>query len=210
MYSVEELLAKYGNLYNEQLFIESRFKKEAEDKLRQSMEKERIEGQAGTQPIWQHFIRFVYDAIRQNVELFFEDKLKVKKGVKASYVGILQDLMDAYKDSESELYDLVAYSAISTMISMVAQERTVILSNISQALSVEIFDEYSLKRFSKIAKYPKQVLKGIDNRVQGFYRRAYLQATMKYEGYSPVKWNRMEQHGMRMVCLWMVNGILME
>ena len=87
MYSVEELLAKYGDLYNEQLFIESRFKKEAEDKLRQSMEKERIEGQAGTQPIGQHFIRFVYDAIRQNVELFFEDKLKVKKGVKASYVG---------------------------------------------------------------------------------------------------------------------------
>ena len=126
MYSVEELLAKYGDLYNEQLFIESRFKKEAEDKLRQSMEKERIEGQAGTQPIGQHFIRFVYDAIRQNVELFFEDKLKVKKGVKASYVGILQDLMDAYKDSESELYDLVAYSTISTMISMVAQERTVI------------------------------------------------------------------------------------
>ena len=196
MYSVEELLAKYGDLYNEQLFIESRFKKEAEDKLRQSMEKERIEGQAGTQPIGQHFIRFVYDAIRQNVELFFEDKLKVKKGVKASYVGILQDLMDAYKDSESELYDLVAYSTISTMISMVAQERTVILSNISQALSVEIFDEYSLKRFFKIAKYPKQVLKGIDNRVQGFYRRAYLQATMKYEGYSPVKWNRMEAQAM--------------
>ena len=53
MYSVEELLAKYGDLYNEQLFIESRFKKEAEDKLRQSMEKERIEGQAGTQPIGQ-------------------------------------------------------------------------------------------------------------------------------------------------------------
>ena len=48
MYSVEELLAKYGDLYNEQLFIESRFKKEAEDKLRASMEKERIEGQAGT------------------------------------------------------------------------------------------------------------------------------------------------------------------
>ena len=192
MYSVEKLLETYGDLYNEQLFIESRFKKEAEDKLRLSFEQERTEGHSGTKPVGQHFIRFVYDAVRNNMEQFFVDKLAPKKGVKPSYVGIMLDLADAYKDSPEELYDLCTFSTISTMLSMVVQERTVILSNISQTLASEIFDEYSLKRYMGIARYPWKVLKGLDERVQGHYRRAYLQALMKHDEFSPAKWNRME------------------
>ena len=49
MYTQEKLYETYGDLYNEQLFVESRFKKEAEEKLKFSLEKERSEGQAGTQ-----------------------------------------------------------------------------------------------------------------------------------------------------------------
>lgn len=192
MYTQEKLYETYGDLYNEQLFVESRFKKEAEEKLKFSLEKERSEGQAGTQPIGQHFIRFVYDTVRTNMEQFFTDKLAPKKGVKASYVGIMLELADAFKEAEDELYDLCTYSTISTMMSMVVQERTVILSNIAQTLATEIFDEYALKRFTKISKFPKQTLKGLDDRVQAFYRRAFLQAAMKHESFSPTKWNRME------------------
>ena len=192
MYTQEKLYETYGDLYNEQLFVESRFKKEAEEKLKFSLEKERSEGQAGTQPIGQHFIRFVYDTVRTNIEQFFVDKLAPKKGVKASYVGIMLELADAFKEAEDELYDLCTYSTISTMMSMVVQERTVILSNIAQTLATEIFDEYALKRFTKISKFPKQTLKGLDDRVQAFYRRAFLQAAMKHESFSPTKWNRME------------------
>ena len=144
MYTQEKLYETYGDLYNEQLFVESRFKKEAEEKLKFSLEKERSEGQAGTQPIGQHFIRFVYDTVRTNMEQFFTDKLAPKKGVKASYVGIMLELADAFKEAEDELYDLCTYSTISTMMSMVVQERikavqaTVLLIKILPSIVLDI------------------------------------------------------------------------
>ena len=70
MYSVEKLLDQYGDLYNEQLFLESRFKKEAEDKLKFNLEKERIDGNAGTHPLGQHLTRFVFDKVRNGVEKY--------------------------------------------------------------------------------------------------------------------------------------------
>lgn len=191
MYNQEALMLQYGNLYGEQLFIESRFKQEAETKLQSTLDKDRIEGNSSG--LSQHFTRIVHEAVRDNIKAFFTDRLAKKKGVKVSYVSILQDLVDTYKDSEEELYDLCSLSCVSTMITMVMQERTAVLSNVAQAVANEIYDEYTLKKFSQTARYPKAILRGLDDRVQAFYRRAYLQAMMKHEEYTPAKrWTRME------------------
>ena len=57
MLSQNELKERYGKLYDEQMFNESKYKNLAEEKMKMTLEKDKIEGRIASQPLGQHFIR---------------------------------------------------------------------------------------------------------------------------------------------------------
>ena len=73
------------------------------------------------------------------------------------------------------------------------KRKDLFLSNVSQLIGKEIQDEYNLTHY--LSKNPSRnvvVLNGIDQRVQGFYRRAYALAWMKRDNYQAPKWNHQD------------------
>ncbi len=91
------------------------------------------------------------------------------------------------------MYSLLAFSALSTLMDNMMRRKELFMSNVSQWIGKEIQDEYNLTRY--LSQKPSRepiVTKGIDQRVQSFYRRAYAIAWMKRDGYQAPKWDKQD------------------
>ncbi len=192
MSNQSELLERYGKLYEEQLFNESKFKGMAEEKMRFTLDKDKAEGRISCQPLGQHFIRHVFPVVSDNIKKFFYKQLTPKRGAKPAYIGILNDLHTTWKGKEEELYDLCAFSTISVVMSLCIGGRETFVSNAAQIIAREIYDEYTLEKFLNGSNHRKGIEAGIDKRVEGFYRRAYLHESMKKDGFVAPKWDKSE------------------
>lgn len=180
-------------LYFEELELEARYKTFGEQKLRQVYDKAKAEGQVGTTTLGQKFIAHQYSAVFEAVKVFVEGALAPKRGVKPVYVGILLEMSELYKDEKDQLYSLLTFSPFSILMNNLMKRKDLFLSNVSQLIGKEIQDEYNLTHY--LSKNPSRnvvVLNGIDQRVQGFYRRAYALAWMKRDNYQAPKWNHQD------------------
>ncbi len=180
-------------LYFEELELEARYKTFGEQKLRQVYDKAKAEGQVGTTTLGQKFIAHQYSAVFEAVKVFVEGALAPKRGVKPAYVGILLEMSELYKDEKDQLYSLLTFSPFSILMNNLMKRKDLFLSNVSQLIGKEIQDEYNLTHY--LSKNPSRnvvVLNGIDQRVQGFYRRAYALAWMKRDNYQAPKWNHQD------------------
>ena len=180
-------------LYFEELELEARYKTFGEQKLRQVYDKAKAEGQVGTTTLGQKFIAHQYSAVFEAVKVFVEGALAPKRGVKPAYVGILLEMSELYRDEKDQLYSLLTFSPFSILMNNLMKRKDLFLSNVSQLIGKEIQDEYNLTHY--LSKNPRRnvvVLNGIDQRVQGFYRRAYALAWMKRDNYQAPKWNHQD------------------
>ena len=180
-------------LYFEELELEARYKTFGEQKLRQVYDKAKAEGQVGTTTLGQKFIAHQYSAVFEAVKVFVEGALAPKRGVKPAYVGILLEMSELYRDEKDQLYSLLTFSPFSILMNNLMKRKDLFLSNVSQLIGKEIQDEYNLTHY--LSKNPSRnvvVLNGIDQRVQGFYRRAYALAWMKRDNYQAPKWNHQD------------------
>lgn len=180
-------------LYFEELELEARYKTFGEQKLRQAYDKAKAEGQVGTTTLGQKFIAHQYSNVFEAVKLFVENALAPKRGVKPAYVSILFEMVELYKEEKDQMYSLLAFSALSTLMDNMMRRKELFMSNVSQWIGKEIQDEYNLTRY--LSQKPSRepiVTKGIDQRVQSFYRRAYAIAWMKRDGYQAPKWDKQD------------------
>ena len=180
-------------LYFEELELEARYKTFGEQKLRQAYDKAKAEGQVGTTTLGQKFIAHQYSSVFEAVKLFVENALAPKRGVKPAYVSILFEMVELYKEEKDQMYSLLAFSALSTLMDNMMRRKELFMSNVSQWIGKEIQDEYNLTRY--LSQKPSRepiVTKGIDQRVQSFYRRAYAIAWMKRDGYQAPKWDKQD------------------
>lgn len=180
-------------LYFEELELEARYKTFGEQKLRQAYDKAKAEGQVGTTTLGQKFIAHQYSNVFEAVKLFVENALAPKRGVKSAYVSILFEMVELYKEEKDQMYSLLAFSALSTLMDNMMRRKELFMSNVSQWIGKEIQDEYNLTRY--LSQKPSRepiVTKGIDQRVQSFYRRAYAIAWMKRDGYQAPKWDKQD------------------
>ncbi|WP_130920878.1 DNA-directed RNA polymerase [Phascolarctobacterium faecium] len=180
-------------LYFEELELEARYKTFGEQKLRQAYDKAKAEGQVGTTTLGQKFIAHQYSNVFEAVKLFVENTLAPKRGVKPAYVSILFEMVELYKEEKDQMYSLLAFSALSTLMDNMMRRKELFMSNVSQWIGKEIQDEYNLTRY--LSQKPSRepiVTKGIDQRVQSFYRRAYAIAWMKRDGYQAPKWDKQD------------------
>ena len=180
-------------LYLEELELEARYKTFGEQKLRQVYDKAKAEGQAGTTTLGQKFIAHQYSNVFEAVKVFVENALAPRRGVKPAYVGILMEMSEIYKEEIDQLYSLLAFSTLSILLDNMMRRKELFISNVSQWIGREIQDEYNLTRY--LSQNPSReplVTKGIDQRVQGFYRRAYALAWMKRDNYQAPKWDKQD------------------
>ena len=180
-------------LYFEELELEARYKTFGEQKLRQAYDKAKAEGQVGTTTLGQKFIAHQYSNVFEAIKLFVENALAPKRGVKPAYVSILFEMVELYKEEKDQMYSLLAFSALSTLMDNMMRRKELFMSNVSQWIGKEIQDEYNLTRY--LSQKPSRepiVTKGIDQRVQSFYRRAYAIAWMKRDGYQAPKWDKQD------------------
>ena len=190
MYSYEELKAKYGDLFDEQLFIESKEKIMAEQRTLLMYEKSEAEQQNATTQLGQHYIKVAYNNAYEAVKLFVDTKLEPKPGVKPAYTSILLDLAEIYKNDMEELYNVLALSTLSTLISLASNYNETNISNVAHCISIEIKAEFDLKHYIRHAKSPIGVMAGVDKRVAATYRRTYIHSCMKKDNYTPIKWSK--------------------
>lgn len=184
---------KHHPLYFEELELEARYKTFGEQKLRQAYDKAKAEGQVGTTTLGQKFIAHQYSTVFEAVKVFVEGALAPKRGVKPAYVALLMEMSELYKDEKDQLYSLLTFSPFSIMMNNLMKRKDLFLSNISQLIGKEIQDEYNLTHYLKLNPSRNGVvLNGIDQRVQGFYRRAYALAWMKRDNYQAPKWNHQD------------------
>ena len=192
MYNIQELLSTYGVLFNEQMFIENKYKKLGELATEKALENSRISGNAGTSKLGNRFVSFGFKYARESIADFVEKSLSRKVGAKPGYVSILSDLALFFEDDKDTLYDILTYSVMSITLSACTRSQTAFLSNTAQAIAVEITDEYNLRRYMERTTQLKGVVNGLDKRVQVSYKRAYAAACMKKENYVFQKWNNGE------------------
>lgn len=192
MLSQNELMERYGKLYDEQLFNESKYKNLAEEKMKMTLEKDKAEGRIASQPLGQHFVRHIIPVLSDNIKKLFVDKLVPKRGVKPSYIGILMELHRAWNGKEDELYDICAFTSVSVMLSLCISGRETFMNDASQIIAKEIYDEFALQKYLASCGHKDGIVAGVDKRIQAFYRKAYVQSAMKKDSYVPPKWNKLE------------------
>lgn len=192
MYSYEELKSKHGDLLDEQLALEARYKTIGMEITKATYTKAKADGQVDNTKIGQKFISHRFIQAKDAIQMFVEDRLAPKPGVKPTYTGILLDFAEAYKDNMDDLYTLLTFAPLTVTLNNLIKHRSeIILSNLSQWISDELEDEYNLTCY--LAQNPERagvVLPGMDTRSQAAYKRAYAHSWMKHDNYQKVHWNQ--------------------
>ena len=161
-------------LYFEEIELEARYKTFGEQKLRQTYDKAKAEGQVGTTTLGQKFIAHQYSNVFEAVKLFVENTLVPKRGVKPAYVSILFEMVELYKEEKDQLYSLLTFSPFSILMNNLMKRKDLFLSNVSQLIGKEIQDEYNLTHYLSLNPSRNVVVNnGINQSVQRFYRRAF-------------------------------------
>ena len=194
MYTYEELKSKHGDLLDEQLKIESRYKTIGMEITKATYAKAKTDGQADNTKTGQKFISFRFIQAKEAVQAFVDNRLAPKPGVKPTYTGILLDFAELYKDNMDELYTLLTFSTLTVVLNnLIKQRHEIILSNISRWISEELEDEYNLTRYIK--QNPQRagvVFPGMDERSQASYKRAYAKSWQNHDKYQYKKWPQEE------------------
>ena len=192
MLTYQELKAKYGDLFDEQLLIENKYKHLAELKTKELFDTARAEGTSADTKLGQHYIRYAYCYAFKAVQDWIEQAQQPKRGVRPGYMSILLELIEVYKNNLEELTDLLVYSALSNLISASTCQTEIVLSNMAETIGKGIKEEYDLKRFIKVASSPDGLLAGIDKRVASSYKRTYIRHHMNNENFVKTKWDMKE------------------
>lgn len=175
-------------LFSKQIELEASFKREAEDFKKRAISKQKEYGEGSTLPVGTSLINYKLQDIIERVAGFVLNTVKPRRGVKPAYTPIIYKLTQIYKGKETDLYTLMAYLTISTLLdnSLKHEYR---LNNHAKLLGTALQNEVKLEAF--LQKHPDQtasILQGIDKRVQTHYREYYVQRRQAYEKFAWVNW----------------------
>ena len=189
IHTIEDLKATYGaDLVDKQLEIESRYKEEAMQRLKDSMEKAKAHGRTAESSVARKYIDYKLNDIIANVKIFMEATVSPKRGVKPKYSYIANQLMDIYEGREEELYAMLSLTACTHIINASFGKYSA-LSNLSKTVGRDIQDEARVEAFIKAhPDLEKSLTKGISERVQKHYKVFYAVRRMQHEGFSWTDW----------------------
>lgn len=190
----------YGDLYLQELALESEAKEEAENHLRKSLELAKQDGEAGQSRIAEGFIKHSWESCRHNVRALIAEVQTPKKTTQGLYRAPMEDLLAIYDGKEDELENLMVLSGISRTIDnlfMTPSRHAEHISKVAERIGRAIKLEADIERFlqweeeqgADVKWLTKSLDKGISQRVRDSYKIAYATNRMHKEGYAGLPWS---------------------
>ena len=180
-------------LYFEQLEIEAHYKNLGVIAVQKTYNTEMTSkhGDLSHTSLGQRFISHQFIQIKENIKNFIEEQLKPKRGVKPSYVYILKEMTELYYDDLDELYSIITLATFSTVFNTVIRTSSQFYTNIAVEIAREIYYEVKLKAYMNAhpEKAPSMI-KGIEQRVEALYRRAYMIKRMEHDEFTYSDWKK--------------------
>ena len=202
MNDFEKYTQVYGDLYEKELLLESEAKQEAEEHLKEALEKAKREGEAGEGFLAGKLMRHSWATCRKNIHALLEDTKKPKHTKQGAWLVPMKELLVIFREKEEALEDLLVLSGHSrTMDAVLSQdEKQTTLSNVAMSIGGQIKREADIERFfqwedangTDTRWLQSSMEKGIEQRARSSYRIAYATNRMNKEGYVGLSWSRQQ------------------
>lgn len=191
----------YGDLFLEELQLEASAKQEAEKRLKATLEKFKIEGEAGQSLIASKLTKFAWETSRNNIKALIKQvKENNTRGAKSSWFFLMEDLLAIYENREGDLENLLVLTGHSkTLDSLLnaSKDKCHTLSYIALTIGKSIQREADIEKFYQYEdskgidlKWLKSSMDtAIDKRARQSYKIAYAVNRMHKEGYNGLAWN---------------------
>lgn len=176
----------YNNItLADELELEMRAKKKAEEAARRVLENRCNNGMATETKVGKGMLNYAYDKFIVSVNAFVEYELKPKCGVQAAYHNVLKELADIYED-RTHLLAVLALSTVSCTMNYIFIRKNE-MSNIARRIGNSIEDDANLIAFENSnPSNAKELHTGLKKRVGEDFKRYYVQhKAMKEAG---AKW----------------------
>ena len=138
----------YGDLFLKELELESLAKTEAEQHLKATLEKMKVEGEAGQGLIASKLTGFAWETSRENIRALIKQvKENNTRGVKSSWFFLMEDLLTVFANREEDLENLLVLTGHSKTLDSLLntnRDRCHTLSYISMAFGNSIKREANI------------------------------------------------------------------
>jgi len=182
MHTIESLKVRYGKMYDEELRLESLYKDEAQEALRQMLEKAKTNDSASQVPLGSKLISYGFEDSYRAVEAWYNSTMAPKRGVRPAHNAILDIIKDSYSYLDAEgnrvervedmLNMLTLLPLMSLMDSVYSKHKE--LNTIVEQTFPEIFQESRIEAFIKTI--PNKTLKGLESGISTRGDRRYKEA----------------------------------
>lgn len=203
MNDFEKYKQVYGDLYEVELLLESEAKQEAEEHLKEALEKVKREGEGGEGFLSGKLMKHSWETCRKNIHALLEDARHPKKTTQGAWLMPMKALLSIYREDEQALEDLLVLAGHSKAMDVVLMSHDntqTTLSNVALMIGNHVKREAEVTRFYQWeemngvdVKWLKQSMeKGIETRVRSSYRMAYATNRMNKEGYIGLSWSNQQ------------------
>lgn len=203
MNDFEKYKQVYGDLYEVELLLESEAKQEAEEHLKEALEKVKREGEGGEGFLAGKLMKHSWETCRKNIHALLEDARHPKKTTQGAWLMPMKALLSIYREDEQALEDLLVLAGHSKAMDVVLMSHDntqTTLSNVALMIGNHVKREAEVTRFYQWeemngvdVKWLKQSMeKGIETRVRSSYRMAYATNRMNKEGYIGLSWSNQQ------------------
>ena len=202
MNDFEKYQQVYGDLYEKELLLESEAKQEAENHLKEALDKAKQDGEGGEGFLAGKLMKHSWSTCRKNIHALLEDARYPKRTTQGAWLAPMKDLLGIYREHEEALEDLLVLSGHSrTMDAVLSHDGTqTTLSNVALMIGgqikreadIERFFQWELEKGTDIKWLKDSMEKGIEQRARSSYRIAYATNRMNKEGYVGLSWSRQQ------------------
>jgi len=186
-------MIKYTNikehpLYQEQLNKENAYKEFAEELMQQLVEKRKMGGEASSLPLGNKLIDYCFDEAVLGICEFVSSAALPKRGVRASYLRVLREIINLYNNDFARVSALFAVFTLSGLIDsfMIKKNNlsSIAYTSIGKPLKEEIEADMFISSLDSSAS--GKIVAGISKRVGEEYKREYINARMRGAEYQKV------------------------
>ena len=201
MNDFEKYTQVYGDLYEKELLLESEAKQEAEEHLKEALEKAKRDGEGGGGSLAGKLMKHSWETCRNNIHALLEDARHPKKTTQGAWVVPMNDLLSIYRGKDEQALEdllvLAGHSKAMDAVLMSHDSTQTTLSNVAMMIGSHIKREAEVAHFyqweeangTDVKWLKKSMDKGISQRVRASYRMAYATNRMNKEGYVGLSWS---------------------
>lgn len=183
----------------DELKLEHEYNVTAMDKYRESLDKAIENDESSRTAIGRAINNHLFKTVYKNMETFFTELTKPKRGVKPTYYETAKAVTETYAGKERDLYSLLALSTLSNTLNCSSIKKArgsrSYVSYIAKRIADSVFDEADIEHFMTTHDKELQDMmeRGLHSRKSDYYRRYYAQYIMNREHYKGINVNNKDK-----------------